>query len=97
MPAPLNLKLAQRHYSNRLLELRDLILAEEIKFRCRLTHTCLSVKNDLFRRVIGEINEIRSGAWDDKIKAKLSRRDPIDHPPQVELPPAENDQVGLHI
>lgn len=33
MAAPLNLSLAQRHYSARLLHLRDLIAAEEVKFK----------------------------------------------------------------
>ncbi|KAI9574452.1 hypothetical protein HD554DRAFT_2047150 [Boletus coccyginus] len=53
--APLNLTLAQRHYSARLIHLRDLIAAEEVRFK----------------RVVAEIDEIRSGAWDDKIKTSL--------------------------
>ncbi|KAG8218869.1 Bromodomain-containing protein [Butyriboletus roseoflavus] len=54
--APLNLTLAQRHYSARLLHLRDLIAAEEAKFKC----------------IVAEIDEIRSGAWDDKIRVRLA-------------------------
>lgn len=54
--APLHLKLAQRHYSARLSELRDLIVAEEAKFK----------------RIVAEINDIRSGNWDEKIRNKLA-------------------------
>ena len=36
--APLNLTLAQRHYSARLIHLRDLIAAEEVKFKQVLLH-----------------------------------------------------------
>src|ERR1700722_12574463 len=38
--APLNLKLAQRHYQVRMHELRDLLLAEEIKFKCASYSDC---------------------------------------------------------
>ena len=31
--APMNLQLAQKHYHSRFLELRDLIMAEELKFK----------------------------------------------------------------
>ncbi|KAG1783292.1 hypothetical protein EV702DRAFT_251069 [Suillus placidus] len=54
--ALMNLKLAQKFYSARLLELRDLIAAEEIKFKT----------------IVAEIQDIRAGKWDDKIRAKLS-------------------------
>ncbi|KAG6378942.1 hypothetical protein JVT61DRAFT_13228 [Boletus reticuloceps] len=79
--APLNLVLAKRHYSARLIHLRDLIAAEEVRFK----------------RIVAEINEIRSGAWDDKIRANLvgnsdanpsdvagsqSPQEPISEPPQ---------------
>ncbi|KAH0840145.1 Bromodomain-containing protein [Lanmaoa asiatica] len=57
--APLNLTLAQRHYAARLLHLRALISAEEAKFKC----------------IVAEIDEIRSGAWDDKIRARLASDD----------------------
>ncbi|KAF8558755.1 Bromodomain-containing protein [Imleria badia] len=72
--APLNLSLAQRHYSARLVHLRDLIAAEEVNFK----------------RIVAEIDEIRSGAWDDKIRADLAGNGdaiPIDiagSPPPVE-------------
>ncbi|KAG2042803.1 hypothetical protein BDR03DRAFT_910664 [Suillus americanus] len=54
--ALVNLKLAQKFYSARLLELRDLIAAEEVKFKT----------------IVAEIQDIRAGKWDDKIRAKLS-------------------------
>ncbi|KAH7887706.1 hypothetical protein F5I97DRAFT_1828689 [Phlebopus sp. FC_14] len=54
--APQHLKLAQRHYAARLLELRDLIAAEEVKFK----------------HIVAEIDEIRRGAWDVRLGAKLS-------------------------
>ncbi|KAI0832420.1 hypothetical protein BC628DRAFT_1414722 [Trametes gibbosa] len=50
-----HLKLAQRHYVERVKELRKLIAAEEVKFKTLVT----------------EIDEIRSGAWDTKIRASL--------------------------
>ncbi|KAH9951585.1 hypothetical protein B0H21DRAFT_818035 [Amylocystis lapponica] len=48
------LKLAQRHYGIRLAELKELISAEETKFKTLVT----------------EIDEIRGGLWDDKISGK---------------------------
>ncbi|KAI0660983.1 hypothetical protein C8Q70DRAFT_973901 [Cubamyces menziesii] len=50
-----HLKLAQRYYVARVTELRELIAAEETKFKTLVT----------------EIDEIRSGAWDDKIRASV--------------------------
>ncbi|KAI0677621.1 hypothetical protein C8Q78DRAFT_1003568 [Trametes maxima] len=50
-----HLKLAQRYYVARVTELRGLIAAEEAKFKTLVT----------------EIDEIRSGSWDDKIRASL--------------------------
>ncbi|KAG2077377.1 hypothetical protein BDR04DRAFT_1088364, partial [Suillus decipiens] len=57
--ALVNLKLAQKFYNARLLELRDLIAAEEVKFKT----------------IVAEIQDIRAGKWDDKICAKLSGTD----------------------
>ncbi|KDQ64541.1 hypothetical protein JAAARDRAFT_28185 [Jaapia argillacea MUCL 33604] len=54
--SPVNLKLAQKHYQVRMLELRDLIAAEEARFKT----------------LVQEIDEIRSGSWDDKIIGKTS-------------------------
>ncbi|THH15488.1 hypothetical protein EW146_g4990 [Bondarzewia mesenterica] len=53
---PSNLKLAQRMYEARLLEIRELIAAEETKFKT----------------VVAEIDAIRLGAWDDRIGERLS-------------------------
>ncbi|KAI6047149.1 hypothetical protein EDC04DRAFT_3135854 [Pisolithus marmoratus] len=72
--APLHLKLAQHHYSARLLELRDLIVAEEANFK----------------RIVAEINEIRSGSWDEKIKNKLS--DGVPYSEETSPSPAQNVQ-----
>lgn len=58
-----NLMLAQQHYKARVLELRDLIVQEEVKFK----------------RIASEIEEIRSGVWDNSIKAKITGV-PIDEP-----------------
>ena len=33
LSAPINLQLAQKHYHSRFLELRELIMAEELKFK----------------------------------------------------------------
>ncbi|KAG9317679.1 hypothetical protein JVU11DRAFT_1891 [Chiua virens] len=89
--APLNLSLAQRHYSARLLHLRNLIAAEEHRFKS----------------LVAEIDEIRSGAWDDKIRVKLAADDganandavvsqpleePIAEPQQLEV--TTNDLVS---
>ncbi|KIK48921.1 hypothetical protein CY34DRAFT_797711 [Suillus luteus UH-Slu-Lm8-n1] len=72
--ALVNLKLAQKFYSARLLELRDLIAAEEIKFKT----------------IVAEIQHIRAGKWDDKIRAKLSG---IDFEPEEEhdAPPTQRE------
>ncbi|KZT05506.1 uncharacterized protein LAESUDRAFT_726769 [Laetiporus sulphureus 93-53] len=50
-----HLKLAQHHYQRRVLELRELIAAEEAKFKT----------------LVAEIDQIRDGLWDDKIRAQL--------------------------
>ncbi len=56
----------------RISELRELIAAEEAKFKfvrpyrcegCRLTRLC--------RLIVTEIDEIRSGAWDDRIRGSV--------------------------
>ncbi|KAN0097236.1 hypothetical protein V8E55_001682 [Tylopilus felleus] len=96
--APVNLTLAQRQYSARLVHLRDLIAAEEVKFK----------------RIAAEIDAIRSGAWDDKIRSNItsngnaipsdvaesqSPAEPVSEPPlqseTIDLPPDE-DPVALN-
>ncbi|KAI0771627.1 hypothetical protein BD413DRAFT_550035 [Trametes elegans] len=63
-----HLKLAQRYYVARVTELRALIANEEAKFK----------------RLVAEIDEIRSGAWDDKIRASLGE-EPVQSPSQDEV------------
>ncbi|KAH9853473.1 hypothetical protein C2E23DRAFT_821573 [Lenzites betulinus] len=57
-----HLKLAQRYYVERVKELRELIAVEEVNFK----------------RLVTEIDEIRSGAWDVKIRASLGLESPED-------------------
>ncbi|CDO75585.1 hypothetical protein BN946_scf184858.g25 [Trametes cinnabarina] len=72
-----HLKLAQRHYVARVTELRELIAAEEAKFK----------------KLVTEIDEIRSGAWDDKIRASLDMESEVDSAdPSVNEPPAQPQQ-----
>ncbi|KAF8845811.1 hypothetical protein BDN67DRAFT_1065075 [Paxillus ammoniavirescens] len=77
--APLNLRLAQRHYTARLLQLRDLIAAEEVKFK----------------RIVAEIDEIRSGAWDDEIRANLlaSTSEHLEEPQPAPVEHAADDNM----
>lgn len=58
--APINLQLAQKHYHSRFLELRELILAEELKFKT----------------VLKEIEEIKLGLRDKEIQAKITGENP---------------------
>ena len=48
--------LARKYYKDRMEELKSLLLEEETQFTTLVT----------------EINEIRAGAWDDRIAAELS-------------------------
>ncbi|KAK0242824.1 hypothetical protein EDD85DRAFT_812731 [Armillaria nabsnona] len=54
--ADVNLKLAKHQYVARYQELREDISAEEAKFK----------------KILAEIEDIRSGSWDDKIRADIS-------------------------
>ncbi|KAG2367340.1 hypothetical protein BDR07DRAFT_1393692 [Suillus spraguei] len=72
--ALVNLKLAQKFYNARLLELRDLIAAEEVKFKT----------------IVAEIQDIRAGKWDDKIRAKLSGTD-FEHEAEHDTAPTQNE------
>lgn len=55
------------------MELRGLILAEEVKFKYAPIYEH-NMFFDLYctRTVLSEIDEIRSGRWDDEIKAKVT-------------------------
>lgn len=72
--ADIHLKLAQRHYKTRVDELRELIGAEEKKFKCVTKYYRRSLEQTagLSREIVAEIDDIRSGVWDDKIIAKIS-------------------------
>ncbi|KAG1820145.1 uncharacterized protein BJ212DRAFT_1001490 [Suillus subaureus] len=74
--ALVNLKLAQKFYGARLLELRDLIAAEEVKFKT----------------IVAEIQDIRAGKWDDKIRAKLSGTE-FDHEVEHAAAPTQSETV----
>jgi bromodomain-containing protein 8 len=74
--ALVNLKLAQKFYSARLLELRDLIAAEEVKFKT----------------IVAEIQDIRAGKWDDKIRAKLSGTE-SEHEAEHDAAPTQSETV----
>ncbi|RPD67164.1 hypothetical protein L226DRAFT_529551 [Lentinus tigrinus ALCF2SS1-7] len=63
-----HLRLAQKYYVARVTELRELIAAEEAKFK----------------QLVTEIDEIRSGAWDDRIRESLGAPEPAQ---SVEAPP----------
>lgn len=72
----MNRKLAEIHYSARVTELRDLIFQEETRFKCvgfvsHVPGLLLISPQTTIRTVLAEIEEIRSGLWDEKIKASL--------------------------
>ncbi|KAK7695845.1 hypothetical protein QCA50_000483 [Cerrena zonata] len=73
-----HLKLARKHYETRIIELRELIAAEEDKFKTLVT----------------EIDEIRSGQWDNRIMESLGIAPPVEpqeeEPSQPELEPEQN-------
>ncbi|PCH41021.1 hypothetical protein WOLCODRAFT_16834 [Wolfiporia cocos MD-104 SS10] len=88
--APEHLNLARRHYQARMLELRELIAAEEAKFKT----------------IVNEIDEIRSGLWDHKIREKLgmlpqpsAASPPTEQPsveePQHSPPPVDADNADI--
>ncbi|KAI1795231.1 hypothetical protein LXA43DRAFT_1080457 [Ganoderma leucocontextum] len=64
-----HLRLARRYYVARVAELRELIASEEAKFK----------------KLVVEIDEIRSGAWDHKILVSLGV--------EPEKPPAQEETV----
>ncbi|PIL37150.1 hypothetical protein GSI_00842 [Ganoderma sinense ZZ0214-1] len=66
-----HLRLAQRYYVARVAELRELIASEEAKFK----------------KLVVEIDEIRSGAWDDRILVSLGvePEKPEQEPPGQEV------------
>lgn len=79
----------------RLLELRDLIAAEEVKFKYVSPSSFLRPFIDVPRHLVTEINEIRSGNWDDKIRTKLSGEEP--EPNQAAISPEEQSSAVHHV
>ncbi|TFY70157.1 hypothetical protein EVG20_g2845 [Dentipellis fragilis] len=66
-----SLKLAQRLYQARVSEIQGQILEEEAKFK----------------KIAFEIDQIRSGSWDDKIRERLGISDDVQQEPAVESAP----------
>lgn len=98
LSAPVNLTLAQRQYSARLVHLRDLIAAEEVKFKqVILLHLVATLTHSsCVRRIAAEIDAIRSGAWDDKIRSNItSNGNAIPSDVAESQSPAEPVSVGL--
>ena len=59
--APMNLQLAQKHYQSRFLELRDLIMAEELKFKLVQWFYILGSDDRVpSRTILREIEEIKN-------------------------------------
>ncbi|OJT03766.1 Bromodomain-containing protein 8 [Trametes pubescens] len=71
-----HLKLAQRYYVARVKELRELIAAEETKFK----------------KLVTEIDEIRIGAWDDKIRVSVGI---ASEEPEMEVTEAQHSVVEV--
>jgi bromodomain-containing protein 8 len=67
-----NLKLAQRMYQARVLELKQLILAEEARFKFVFILKAYTFSLTLaISSVAAEIEAIRAGKWDVKIEKDL--------------------------
>ncbi|CAL1700684.1 unnamed protein product [Somion occarium] len=65
--SPAHLTLARKHYDARIVELRGLIASEEHKFKT----------------IVTEIDEIRSGKWDNKIMENLGIKPVMEEKPLV--------------
>ncbi|KAI0723304.1 hypothetical protein C8Q76DRAFT_722382 [Earliella scabrosa] len=77
-----HLRLAQKYYVTRVNELRELIAVEEAKFK----------------KVVAEIDQIRSGAWDDKIRVSMGLvpdPDKQEAEPRPEAPREEPTPIRL--
>ncbi len=73
----------------RISELRELIAAEEAKFKFVRPYRCEGCRLTRLRRlIVTEIDEIRSGAWDDRIRGSVrGAPERVEAPP--EFPPSE--------
>ncbi|KAI0346883.1 hypothetical protein BDW22DRAFT_1424986 [Trametopsis cervina] len=69
-------QLANIHYTKRMDEVRALLLNEEAKFR----------------KIVGEIDEIRAGRWDDKI---LGKHEEQPQSPDAQLAPSAEAQENV--
>lgn len=84
--APLNQRLAEEFYRARLKELRDLILAEETKFKCGSNLELVGcIKLTLHRAIVSELEEIRSGKHD-TVAAAQTTDVPVNGEPQPKSP-----------
>lgn len=86
--APAILHLAQVHYIKRMQQIRHQLDEGEREFRYEGISTFISCvfTIDPTRELVSEIDLIRAGKWDEKIRAELSGEP---QPPQVTEPPAE--------
>lgn len=94
-----HLRLAQKYYVARVTELRELIAAEEAKFKFVLLQRCEGgTLTRSCRQLVAEIDEIRSGAWDDRIRESIGSAPervksvevpPESPPPETVAPPGE--------
>ena len=86
-----HLRLAQRYYVARVTELRELIASEETKFKYVIAErVCTPANLPPFRKLVAEIDEIRSGAWDDKILASTGGQH---EEPEAQEEPTQEPQV----
>ena len=91
--APAVLSLAQIHYVARVKEINELLNEEETKFK----YVAILFSNILFvhtfgRRLVDEIDQIRSGKWDDKIRADL-----LGVPLRSSTPPVFNEPAEVRV
>ncbi|KAI0268277.1 hypothetical protein BC834DRAFT_684695 [Gloeopeniophorella convolvens] len=92
-----NLKLAQRMYQARVVELRQLILAEEARFKCVFLSPSFAEFCALTRRrsVAAEIEAIRAGRWDSKVTERLAASEDASEKPLNGAEEPESDLTGV--
>lgn len=105
--ADVNRRLAEIHYAARVTELRDLIFQEEARFKSVVSLSHVPgpplIPPLTTRTVLTEIEEIRSGQWDERIKASLGIVSPepthdapaAQEAPEVEEPTNEIEDVSM--
>ncbi|KAJ3478516.1 hypothetical protein NLI96_g9703 [Meripilus lineatus] len=91
-----HLKLAKQYYAARITELKELIAAEETRFRYPLLSRLLAGASKqqarYLRVVVNEIDEIRAGNWDDRIFQALGGHQ---RPPEIQV--IEPDQPSPEV